>query len=154
METMESTTISKEVLVNASQKTAFTVFTEKIDSWWPRTHHIGKFPLVESLIEGRANGRWYSRHEDGSEVNIGYVIEWDPFGRLVLAWQVDGNFHYAPNLITEVEVQFIPEGPQTTRVKLEHRDLQKLMGGAKIIADMDGGWAMILNLYKNITDAA
>jgi uncharacterized protein YndB with AHSA1/START domain len=154
METMELTTISKEVLVNASQKTAFTVFTEKIDSWWPRTHHIGKFPLVESLIEGHANGRWYSRHEDGSEVNIGYVMEWNPYGRLVLAWQVDGNFHYAPNLITEVEVQFIPEGPQTTRVKLEHRDLQKLMGGSKIIADMDGGWAMILNLYKNITDAA
>lgn len=147
-------TISKEVLVNASQETAFKVFTEKMDSWWPKSHHIGTNPLVESVLEGRKDGRWFSRHEDGSIANVGHVMVWDPFARLVLAWQVDGNFHYVPDLITEIEVQFIPEGAASTRVKLEHRDLQKLMGGSKVIADMDGGWGMIMNLYKEVTDAA
>jgi uncharacterized protein YndB with AHSA1/START domain len=154
METMELTTISKEVLVNASQETAFRVFTEKMDSWWPKSHHIGNNPLVESVLEGHIHGRWFSRHEDGSIANVGHVLAWDPYGRLVLAWQVDGNFHYAPDLITEIEVQFIPEGANRTRVTLEHRDLQKLMGGTKVIADMDGGWGMIMNLYKEVTDAA
>jgi uncharacterized protein YndB with AHSA1/START domain len=151
---MNLTSIDKEVLVNASQETAFRVFTEQMDSWWPKTHHIGSSPLVESVLEPGPNGRWYSRHEDGSEANVGHVLEWDPFGHLVLAWQIDGNFHFDPALITEVEVHFIAEGPRSTRVKMQHRDLQKLMGGAKIIADMDAGWGMILNLYKKITNEA
>ncbi|HET6255422.1 MAG TPA: SRPBCC family protein [Puia sp.] len=151
---MSLTIIEKEVLVKASQETAFKVFTEKMDSWWPKTHHVGKTPMLESILEPKKNGRWYGRHEDGSESNVGYVLEWEPYGRLVLAWQVDGNFHYDPDLITEVEVQFIPEGRGSTRVKLGHKDLQKLMGGSKVIADMDGGWGMIMNLYKNVTDAA
>jgi hypothetical protein len=28
--------------VKASVEHAFRVFTEDMDSWWPRTHHIGK----------------------------------------------------------------------------------------------------------------
>lgn len=154
METINLTTIKKEVLVQASQETAFQVFTEKIDAWWPKTHHVGKCPMVESFLEQKPGGRWYSRHEDGSEVNVGHVITWDPYAQVVLAWQIDGNFQYAPELITEVVVNFIPEGATRTRVILEHRDLQKLMGGAKVVESMDEGWGMIMNLYKKVTDAA
>ena len=154
METMSLTTIKKEVLVNASQQTAFTVFTQKMDAWWPKTHHVGATPMVASVLEQKAGGRWYSRHEDGSEVNIGYVATWDPFGQLVLVWQIDGNFKCDPELVTEVEVNFIPEGIASTRVTLEHRDLQKLAGGAKVVEDMDGGWGLIMQLYKGVTDSA
>ncbi len=28
------------------------------------------------------------------------------------------------------------------------------MGGAKVIQDMDQGWGYIMNLYKEVTDAA
>ena len=90
------TPIKKEVLVSASQETAFTVFTGKIDAWWPRTHHIGKTPLVSSVLEPHVNGRWYTRHEDGSEINIGYVLAWDPYGRVILNWQVNANFQCDP----------------------------------------------------------
>lgn len=149
---MES--ILKEVVVAASQETAFTVFTGKIDLWWPRTHHVGSSPLAESILESGKNGRWYSKHEDGSEVNVGYVLTWDPFGRLVLVWQIDGNFKCDPDLHSEVEVQFIPEGPETTRVKLEHRDLEKLRGGTKVIDEMDQGWGYIMELYRDAVHAA
>lgn len=142
--------IKKELVVNASQETAFRVFTEQIDAWWPKTHHIGSAPLTCSIIEGKQGGRWYSTHEDGSEANVGKVLVWDPFGRLVLAWQVNGNFKYDAELISEVEVVFFQEGPATTRVKMEHRDLEKLTGGAKVIADMDQGWGYILQLYKKM----
>jgi uncharacterized protein YndB with AHSA1/START domain len=144
--------VSREVWVEASQEMAFTVFTQKMDLWWPRTHHIGKCPMVESVLEGKKGGRWYSRHEDGSEANVGRVLEWNPCQHLTLAWQIDGNFQYDPELITEVVVNFIAEGPGRTRVTLEHRDMQKLLGGKKIIADMDEGWGMILNRYKQISD--
>jgi len=154
MEVTKLNSISKEVLVRASQETAFNVFTKKIDQWWPKTHHVGKCPMVESVLEGKTGGRWYSRHEDGSEVTIGKVLTWDPYCRLILAWQIDGNFKYDPQLETEVIVNFVPEGSGTTRVTLEHRDLQKLAGGAKIVEDMDQGWGMIMDLYKEVTNAS
>ena len=125
-----------------------------MDLWWPKTHHVGKTPLMESVLEPGANGRWYSKHEDGSEVNVGYVLTWSPYGHLVLAWQVDGNYQYDPNLVTEVEVKFIDEGPKKTRVQLEHRDLDKLTGGTKVIGEMDEGWGYIMNLYKGVADEA
>ena len=146
-------TINKEVLVAASQETAFRVFTENINRWWPKSHHVGKFPMKEMILEGHAGGRWFSRHEDGTEVKVGYVRTWDPFAHLVLIWQIDGNFQCDPDLISEVKVHFIPEGPKTTRVTLEHGDLDKLMGGAKVIESMDQGWGMIMNLYKEVADA-
>jgi hypothetical protein len=144
--------IRKEVLVEASQETAFQVFTEKMDLWWPKTHHVGKTPVVESVLEPGVSGRWFTKHEDGSEVNVGYVHVWDPYGRLVLIWQVDGNFQCDPNLVSEVEIVFTAEGARKTRVKLEHRDLEKLMGGKKVIEDMDAGWGYILGLFVAVTN--
>jgi hypothetical protein len=142
------TPIKKEVLVAASQETAFNVFTGKMDAWWPRTHHVGMAPLVSFVLEPRVNGRWYSCHEDGSEVNIGYVLVWDPYGRLILNWQVNADFKCDPNVTSEIEVQFIPEGPTKTLVKLEHRNLERLGGSEKTVEAMDRGWEMILGLYK------
>jgi uncharacterized protein YndB with AHSA1/START domain len=144
--------IKKEVLVAASQETAFNVFTQKMDLWWPRTHHVGSCPMTETVLEPGINGRWYSKHEDGSEVNVGQVLVWDPFSRLMLNWQINGDFQYTPTLRSEVEVQFIAEGPKQTRVKFEHRDLDQLTGGAKVIESMDEGWGLIMSLYKNVTE--
>jgi len=145
--------IQKELLVEASQETAFNVFTGKMGLWWPKTHHIGTSPMVDAIVEPKPDGRWYSTHEDGSEMIIGKVLTWDPYGKLVLAWQVNGQFTYDPALITEVELNFIPESPTTTRIKFEHRDMDKLMGGEKVIEDMERGWWYILNLYKEVTNA-
>ena len=140
--------ITKELIVETTQANAFKVFTENMDSWWPRTHHIGKSPMTQLLLEPGPNGRWFSRHEDGSEVNIGYVLVWQPHDVLVLAWQVNGRFEYDPEIVTEVEVQFIASGPRTTLIKFEHKNLARL-GEGKAIESMDEGWGMILELYKN-----
>jgi len=147
-------TIKKQLLLNASQETAFRVFTERMGEWWPKTHHIGKTPPTDSIIEQRENGRWYSTHEDGTECNLGKVLVWDPYGRLLLAWQINGNFKYDPDLISELELLFQAEEHGRTRVTMEHRDLEKLAGGAKIIEDMERGWGLILQLYKNLADEA
>ena len=150
MNNTKTGSIRKELLVEVSQATAFKVFTEKMDLWWPRTHHIGKSPMTEFVLESKPKGRWYSRHEDGSEQDVGYVLTWAPYGLLVLAWQINGNFQFDPTLVTEVEVVFIAEAPEVTRVKFEHKNLERL-GGGKAVESMDEGWGKILDLYKNET---
>ena len=148
MNNIETPPIKKELVIEASQEKAFKVFTEKMDLWWPRTHHIGATPMTEIVVEPGVNGRWYSKHEDGSEVEVGKVLTWDPYGLLVLGWQINGEFKYIPDLITEVEVQFIAEGPKITRVKFEHKNLDRL-GSGKHVDSMDEGWGYIMDLYKS-----
>jgi uncharacterized protein YndB with AHSA1/START domain len=144
--------IKKELIVSAAQDTCFKVFTEKMDAWWPKTHHVGKCPMVEMILEPGQGGRWYSKHEDGSEVNVGNVLVWHPYDLVVLNWQIDANFQCDPHIMSEVELKFIAEGAKSTRVLLEHKHLERLGQGGKAIESMDGGWGMILNLFKSITE--
>jgi uncharacterized protein YndB with AHSA1/START domain len=147
METISLTSIKKELMVQASQETAFEVFTKKMDLWWPRTHHIGSAEMTEMVVEPYVNGRWYTKHTDGTEANIGYVLTYQTYDLFVLAWQINGDFKCDPDLITEVVAEFIPEGPKTTRVKFEHKDLHKL-GNGKAVESMNEGWGTILELYR------
>ncbi len=144
---MSITSIKKEVVVEASQPIAFKVFTEKMDLWWPATHHIGQSPLVATVLEPHIKGRWYTKHEDGSEVNVGCVLQWDPYELVVLNWQINGNYQYDPALTTEIVVKFVSEGPRITKVYFEHMNLQRMVG-IKALDDMNEGWGMILDLYK------
>ena len=147
MQTINLTSIKKELTVAAAQDTAFKVFTEQMNLWWPGSHHAGKCPMTEMVLEARTGGRWYSKHEDGSEVNVGHVMTYQPYDLFILAWQLTADYQFDPELITEVEVQFIPEGPKTTRVKFEHKNLQKLHSD-KAVESMNQGWAYIMDLYK------
>lgn len=147
MQTINLTSIKKELTVAAAQATAFKVFTEQMNLWWPSTHHAGKCPMTELVLEARTGGRWYSRHEDGSEVNVGHVMTYQPHDLFILAWQLTADYQFDPELITEVEVQFIPEGPKSTRVKFEHKNLQRL-NSAKAVESMNKGWGDIMKLYK------
>jgi uncharacterized protein YndB with AHSA1/START domain len=147
MQPINLTSVKKELVINASQQTAFKVFIEQIHLWWPRSHHTGSADMTGTVIEQKVNGRWYSTHADNTEADIGYVMQYDPYDLLVLAWQLDGDFKCDPTLVTEVVVEFIAEGPQTTLVKFEHQNLHKL-NNDKTALSMNEGWGMILNLYK------
>jgi uncharacterized protein YndB with AHSA1/START domain len=147
MQTIILSSIKKDFVVQASQKTAFEVFTQKMDLWWPRSHHTGTSDMTEVVVEPKVNGRWYTKHTDGSEVHIGYVLKYEPYELFVLAWQINGDFKSDPELVTEVVAEFIAAGPTTTRVKFEHKDLYKL-GNGKSVESMDGGWGTIMDLYK------
>jgi uncharacterized protein YndB with AHSA1/START domain len=151
MEAINLTSIKKELAVNASQQTAFKVFTQQMHLWWPRTHHTGSADMTGMIVEENVNGRWYSTHADGTEANVGYVMQYNPYDLLVLAWQLDGDFVCDPNVVTEVVVEFIAEGPQNTLVKFEHQNLHKLNNN-KTALSMNEGWDMILNLYKQQLD--
>ena len=142
--------VTKSVVVNVGQQRAFDVFTIGIDSWWPRAHHLGESPLKEFVIEPRQGGRWYGLCEDGTKSDAGHVMAWDPPNSLILAWQITGEWKFDPDFVTEVEVRFTPEGPDRTRVDLEHRNLDRF---GKQEADMratfssDGGWTGLLQMF-------
>ncbi len=147
--------IRKRLDVAASQDVAFKVFTEGLDRWWPRTHYIGKSPLVSAILEPREGGRWYSVHEDGSECPWGEVMIWDPHDRVVLIWRVDKSFGYDPDLHTEVDVRFIVAGPRQTIVEFEHRNLERFGdsdAARQTIESMNGGWSMILAGFQKVAE--
>jgi uncharacterized protein YndB with AHSA1/START domain len=142
--------VRKQIVVEATRERAFRVFTDGIDRWWPREHHIGKSPLERAVIEPRAGGRWYSVCQDGTECDIGKVLTWDPPGRLVLAWQITAEWQYDPSFTTEVEVVFTPEGPRRTRVDLEHRHLERYGAAAPELRkafDSREGWGVTLEKF-------
>ena len=116
--------IRREIVVPVSAGRAFAVFTADMTSWWPSDHHIGSAPIEEIVIEPHEGGRWYTRHTDGSETSTGYVAAWEPPERVVVTWQISAEWKYDPSLVTTVEVRFVAEAPERTRVELEHRDLE------------------------------
>jgi uncharacterized protein YndB with AHSA1/START domain len=150
MTTTSVAPVRKQIVVDAPQARAFRVFTERMELWWPRGHHIGKSPLHKIVLETHVDGRWYEIGEDGAPCDWGRVLAWEPPRRVLLAWQIDGNWQFDPKLVTEVEVRFIAEGANRTRVELEHRDLERFGAAAAAVResiDSQGGWTEILRLF-------
>jgi activator of Hsp90 ATPase-like protein len=150
MTASEETVVRHAIAVDASQEKAFAVFTDGLDTWWPRTHKIGPAALDRAVLEGREGGRWYERDADGSECDWGKVIVWEPPTRVVLAWQISGEWAYDADFLTEVEVTFIPEGPDRTRVEVEHRGLDAYGDRAADMRDefsSPGGWPGLLEAF-------
>jgi len=149
-QTIKPAPVRRSVRVSAPRERAFDVFTAGIGRWWPKSHHIGKADLDTLVIEPRAGGRWYERGVDGTECEVGKVLVWDPPARLVLAWQLSADWTFDPDLVTEVEVQFIADGANATRVELEHRDLERFGERAEAVRqqiDSAGGWPGLLELF-------
>ena len=149
--TIEIAPVRKSVTVEASPAQAFAVFTAGIDRWWPKSHGIGATPITESVIEPFVGGRWYTRHEDGSDVVIGHVRVLQPAERLVVTWEISPEWKPDPRpaVSSEVEVRFAAEAGGRTRVDLEHRNFERMgaAGGEKMRGAVDGGWPGLLELF-------
>ena len=149
--TIEVAPVRKTVVVEASPEQAFKVFTAGVDRWWPKTHGLGATPVRESIIEPFVGGRWYTRHEDGTDVVVGHVRVWQPGARLVVSWEISADWKPdpRPQFTSEVEIRFTAEAGGHTRVDLEHRNFERLgvAAGEKMRKDVDGGWPTLLELF-------
>jgi uncharacterized protein YndB with AHSA1/START domain len=144
--------VRRSVVVEASQERAFDVFTTGFSTWWPlASHHIGTADAAEAVIEPRAGGRWFERGVDGSECDWGRVLEWDPPRRVRLAWMLGPQWQFDPDesKATDVEVEFVAQGPAATRVELVHSGFDRLEGGDGIRTSVasEGGWGSLLELF-------
>jgi uncharacterized protein YndB with AHSA1/START domain len=157
VEQAEETAVRQSIVVRAPLERAFHVFTAGMSTWWPMaTHKIGTAPMVAAVIEPHTGGRWFERGDDGSERDWGRVLAWEPPHRVVLDWQLDADFGFDPELHTEIEVRFTPDGADGTRVDLEHRGLDAYgarMAETRDRLGSDGGWAGLLRRFVEVTAA-
>jgi hypothetical protein len=150
---MESTTsVDTSVVVETSTDHAFKVFTEGIGDWWPSEHHILEGELVEMIFEARVGGHVLDRGVDGNECRWARVLVYDPPNRFVIAWDINPEWklEHDPDKASEVEVRFVAEAPNRTRVELEHRHLNRHGDGWEQVRDAvgsSGGWPGILERF-------
>jgi len=142
--------------VNVPIEFAFKVFTEKMGSWWPASHHVGDTPFKELLIDPRKGGRWYEINVNGEELIWGTVLAWDPPKKVALSWHLGPDWKSNPDLAkaSEVVLEFIAEGAELTRVEFEHGHLERHGAGWEGMREMvgsPGGWPAILAKYAEAT---
>jgi uncharacterized protein YndB with AHSA1/START domain len=135
---------------------AFQVFTEKMGSWWPATHHVGGTPFKEIVMEKRVGGRWYEVNIEGVEGDWGHVLAWEPPKRVVLSWHLQPDWSFNPDLArsSEVALDFISQGPAATRVEFMHSHIERHGEGhdkMREAVDSPGGWTTVLEAYVNET---
>jgi uncharacterized protein YndB with AHSA1/START domain len=157
--TTDDAPVRKSITVRANLERAFEIFTREIDSWWPRSHHIGKSPMRRILLEERAGGRCYTEQEDGTECDWGSILVWDPPHSLVLAWQITHEWGFEPSLAksSEVEITFTPVATGGTRVDVVHRFFERHGAGAasmRTSVDAPNGWAGLLALFAGRANEA
>ena len=83
---------------------------------------------------------------------VGAVLAYEPPDRVVFSWDISPQWQVEtdPESTSEVEVRFIAEGPDRTRVELEHRNLDRHGPGWQSVADgigHDQGWLLYLARY-------
>ncbi len=155
----EQTSIHTHVVVDAPQERAFQLFTEKFDQIKPREHNMLGVDIAESVFEPRAGGRVYDRGVDGSECQWGRVLAYDIPERIVFTWEISPQWQLEtdPERSSEVEIRFIPECPERTRVELEHRHIDHHgdgWEGLRAGIAGDGGWPLYLGRYVQQVDQA
>ena len=115
--------VRTRIIVEAPIEKAFAVFTERFGDFKPPEHNLLGSPIAETVFEPRVGGHIYDRGVDGSECRWARVLAYDPPHRVVFSWDISPQWQIEadPDNASEVEVQFVAETPQRTRVELEHR---------------------------------
>jgi uncharacterized protein YndB with AHSA1/START domain len=152
------TTVETAVTVSAPAVRAFEVFTAEMASWWPPEHHLVDGELDRMVVEPFVGGRIYDVATNGNECCWARVLAYDPPKTFVFSWDIalDWKVETDPEKASEVHVSFIPEGPEQTRVVLEHRELQRHGDGWQRMRDAvgsDGGWPVGLRAFAAATAA-
>jgi len=142
--------VRKSIRVNAEPARAFEVFTAGLGRWWPRDKGIGKLPMKSAVMETRLGGRWYELADDGTQTNVGRIIVWEPPQRFVITWDINSKWKPDTTISSEVEVKFIPDGINGTRVELEHRKFEQMGAeqGETMREHVDSGWPGMLERFK------
>jgi uncharacterized protein YndB with AHSA1/START domain len=144
--------VRREIVVDAPIEKAFAVFTERFGDFKPREHNLLSAPLAETVFEPRVGGSIYDRATDGSICRWARVLEYQPPERVVFSWDIGPTWQLVtdPENASEVEVRFVAETPQRTRVELEHRHLDRHGPGWEAVRDGVGhaeGWPLYLDRY-------
>jgi uncharacterized protein YndB with AHSA1/START domain len=147
-----ATTVRSSIVVQAPIERAFRVFTEGFGSFKPPEHNLLGVEIAETIFEPRVGGHLYDRGVDGSECRWARILAYEPPNRVVFSWDISPQWQIETDTskTSEVEVQFISEASQRTRVELEHRNLERHGDGWEGVREGvggDAGWPLYLRRY-------
>ena len=155
----QETSIRTQIVVEAPIERAFAVFTEDFGSFKPPEHNLLSVEIAETVFEPQVGGHLYDRGVDGSECRWARVLAYEPPDRVVISWDINPQWQIETDLAktSEVEVRFIAESPDRTRVELEHRNLDRHGDGWEGVREGvagDGGWPTYLSRYAEVVTNA
>ena len=143
--------VRQSTVVRSDVEHTFAAFVRTIGAWWPVCPlSLGKERVRDVTVEQHLGGRVYETWDDGTTVDWGDVLAWDPPARFVMSWK-------QTPATTEVELSFMPVGPALTRVAVEHRGWETLteeqLGedcaapGGYTSGAYSRGWALVLERF-------
>ncbi len=151
--------VRQSTLVRASVRHTFDTFVTTIGAWWPvQPFSAGQDRVRNVTVEQRRGGRVYETWDDGTEIDWGTLLTWQPPKRFAMTWT-------GTPAATEVELTFSALGPALTRVTVEHRGWEALTeaqlatdcalpGGYSSGAYSQGWEAILACLAKAVADGA
>jgi uncharacterized protein YndB with AHSA1/START domain len=147
--------LRRHVVVDAPIDRAFEVFTERFGDFKPKEHNMLGAPIAETRFEPHVGGHIYDLGEDGSECRWARVLAFEPPDRVVFSWDISPYWQIETDEAntSEVEVRFIAETADRTRVELEHRHLERHGPGWEGVRDgvaNDEGWPLYLARYADV----
>lgn len=150
-----SAVVRKHIVVAANTEKAFAVFTERLGDFKPPEHNLLAAPIVETVFEPRVGGHIYDCAIDGTQCHWARVLVYEPPRRVVFSWDIGPTWQLEndPEHASEVEVRFIEETADRTRVELEHRNIDRHGPGWESVADgvgHDQGWPLYLARYATL----
>ena len=153
-----ATSIRHEIVVQAPIERAFSVFTTGFGSFKPPEHNMLGVEIAETVFEPHVGGDVYDRGVDGSVCRWARVLAFEPPQRVVISWDISPQWQIEtdPSKTSEVEVQFIAEAPNRTRVELEHRAIDRHGDGWEAVregVDSEGGWPTYLRRFADVAAA-
>jgi uncharacterized protein YciI len=134
--------IRREILVDASQDTAFEAFTARIGRWWP---------LADLSVYGAgstvefADGEIVERSAGGDTAIWGSVTMWNPPAALSFTWHPGRG----PDGASHVLVTFAEFGAALTLVRLEHSGWEIFDEPGAARAEYNQGWPRVLDCYRD-----
>jgi Activator of Hsp90 ATPase homolog 1-like protein len=122
--------IRQVVTVRCSPERAFTVFTERMGTWWPVESYsraVSEFAaegvaVTELEFQARLGGSILEHLSDGRVLPWAEIIAWHPPRNVRMRWRP----HSLPEPPTEVGVTFTARGEGATMVELEQGGWERL----------------------------
>jgi uncharacterized protein YndB with AHSA1/START domain len=150
-----ATSVRHSVEVDAPIDKAFEVFTQDFGQFKPPEHNMLGVEIAETVFEPREGGSLYDRGVDGSECRWARVLAYEPPNRVVFSWDLSPTWQVESDLdkTSEIEVRFVAESSERTRVELEHRNIDRHGEGWEGIregVDGDQGWPLYLRRYADL----
>lgn len=147
----ERTSLEVDITVEVPIDHAFRVFTERFDEIKPREHNLLQVPIERTVFDGRVGGTVYDIGTDGSTCTWARVMAFEPPHRVMISWDISPQWKIETDLsrTSEIEIRFLSETPERTRVVLEHRNLDRHGDGWEGFCGLDtgNGWPLYLQRY-------